>query len=126
VDSEHFLTLDERFISLVWGIKYKAPGSQRELVIEQFWKKADGDYQGDEEGLRLRSFVLNGFIHALDELHELEAPPRRADTSSWGDLWNPRRCRSSAVTDGPSSQGGPRVGLGLTDPCVTGGHPSQT
>jgi hypothetical protein len=40
--------------------------------------------------------------------------------------------KSSAGTDGPSSQGssivgsGSVTGLGLTDTCMTGGHPSQT
>jgi hypothetical protein len=108
-DSEHFLTLDERFISLVWGTKYKTPGLQRDHVIGRFWKQVYGDCEGDEEGLRLRSFVLNDFLHALEGLRRLELPTKRVDTASWGFPWTHR---SSADTDGPSSQGSSRVGTG--------------
>jgi hypothetical protein len=33
------------------------------------------DYQPEDgDSLQLRSFTFNDFLHALDELHELEAP----------------------------------------------------
>jgi hypothetical protein len=108
-DSEHFLILDHRLRDIIWRIRFTKPGRQRDRSIEQFWKQV---YYQPEDGdsLQLRSFVFNDFLHALDELHELEAPPCRVDTSSWGDLWNPGRHRSSAGTDGPSSQGSSNVG----------------
>jgi hypothetical protein len=126
-DSEHFLSLDHRFRDVAWRIRLTNPGRQRDGVVEQFWKQAYEDYHPEDgDSLQLRSFVSNDFLHALDELHELE------DTSSWGDLWNPRWHRSSARTDGPSLQGssivgsGSVAGLGLTGTRVTNGHPPQT
>jgi hypothetical protein len=132
-DSEHLLILDYRFGDVVWRIRFVNPGRQRDRAIEQFWKQVYEDYQlEDGDSLQLRSFIFNDFLHALDELHELEASPCRVDTSLWGDLWNPRRHRSSADTDGPSSRGSSNVGsgsvagLGLTSTRVTRDHPLRT
>jgi hypothetical protein len=75
-DSEHFLTLDYRFKAFVWRIKYIEPGPQRNKAIERFWKQVCEDCPADDEGLIIRSFVLNDFLHARDELHDLQAPPQ--------------------------------------------------
>jgi phosphoglycolate phosphatase-like HAD superfamily hydrolase len=41
----------------------------------QFWKQVYEDYQPENgDSLQLRSFIFDDHLHALDELHELEAP----------------------------------------------------
>jgi hypothetical protein len=45
-------------------------------TIERFWKQVYEDCPVDDEGLIIRSFVLNDFLHARDELHDLQAPPK--------------------------------------------------
>jgi hypothetical protein len=74
-DSEHFLLLDHSFRDIVWRIRYMNPGYQQDRAIEQFWIQVCEDHQPEDgDSLQLRGFIFNDFLHALDELHELEAP----------------------------------------------------
>jgi hypothetical protein len=108
-DLDHVLILDDRFRSFVWEIKHMRSGSMRNQVIEPFWKRVyDGYHAEDMDGLQVRSFVLNDFLRASDEMIELSAlPPRRVDTSSWGHPWNHMERRRSVGT----GLGGPAPGL---------------
>jgi hypothetical protein len=128
-DAEHSLSMDHRFVSLMWRLKCSNPGPQRNKELEQFRKQIYEDYPSHDEGLVLKSFTLNDFLQARDELYKLDHPMKVPNTSSWGFPWVRR---SSAVTDGPTSLSGSVVGswstpgLGLTDTCATSGRPSQT
>jgi hypothetical protein len=73
-DSEHVLTQDYRFKSFMWSLKYMTLGPQRHKAIEQFWKQIYEERPPEDDTLVIRSFVLNDFLEAWDELRRWEAP----------------------------------------------------
>jgi hypothetical protein len=102
------LAHDGRFYSLLWRLQGLPSGSRRSRVITEFWKSYDrprsGDLvyefpaQFDDLSRTLKSFPLNDFLEAQDELYTLEHPMRTPPTvCAWGRLW---LRRSSAVTVG--------------------------
>jgi hypothetical protein len=42
---------------------------------------------------------MNEYLHTLDELNEISAPPEDQDTSTWACSLRNRRRRSSAVSE---------------------------
>jgi hypothetical protein len=74
---------------------------------QRFWKKVYKEHPPGDESLIFRSFSMNDFLQARDELHRLEHPMKPPRTSSWGHPWSRR---SRVVTDGPLSLGSSKVG----------------
>jgi hypothetical protein len=123
------MSQDYRFHSILWTLKHQQPGPGRHRVIERFWQKVYEERQPEDLSLVLKSFSMNDFLQARDELYTLEHPMRPSNTSSWGHPWSRR---SSVVTDGPLSLGSSKVGTesvpgsGLKRLCVVRGHPLDT
>jgi hypothetical protein len=76
-ESEHFLLLDDRLNGFMWEIKHMRSEPWRNRVIERFWNRVYSGYHiEDGDGLQIRSFVLNDFLRASDELYESNTPAR--------------------------------------------------
>jgi hypothetical protein len=134
-DCKHFLYQDRRFQEVTRLVETVEPGPERVKVIDDFWK----DPWEEREMLRIRGKVLAEHIGLLEEersrrsLCERSSGPSHVEDGG-GDAQRlaDGMHRSSAVTDGPSSQGSSMVGtesvpgLGLTSTCVASGHPLQT
>jgi hypothetical protein len=130
---------DSRLYSLLWRIQGLPLGTRRSQAIKEGWKSYGPARSGDliykelpcqdDFNLALKSFTLNDFLEAQDELYTLEHPMRPPLICSWDHLWSRR---SSAGTVGPGSLSssivGPESGsiTGLTDTCVSSGNPSHT
>jgi hypothetical protein len=130
ITNDQHMSQDSRFHSFLWSLKYQQPGPGRYKAIDKFWKKVYEERQPEDLSLVLKSFSMNDFLQARDELHTLEHPMRPPpDVCSWGHPWSRR---SSAVTDGPgslsSSVVGPESGpgSGLTGTCVASRNPPYT
>jgi hypothetical protein len=130
---------DLRLNSLLFRTQGFPAGPRRSKSIMEFWKSHDrprsGDLvhdfpaQSDDLSRTLKSFSLNDFLEAQDELYTLEHPMRPTlNTCSWI-LWSRR---SSAGTDGPGSLSSSIVGpgsgptTGLTGTCVASRNPLNT
>jgi hypothetical protein len=119
---------DSRFHKFLWSMKHRQPGPGRYKAIEKFWQEIYEERQPEDLNLTLKSFSLNDFFIAQDELYTLEHPMRPPPIRSWDHLWSRR---SSAGTDGSGSLSFPIVGpescstTGLTDTCVASRNPSH-
>jgi hypothetical protein len=129
-DIEQRMTRDPRFYSLLWTLKHQQPGPGRYKAIAKFWQKVYEERQPEDLNLILKSFLLNDFLQAQDELYTLEHPMRPPpDVRSWGYPWSRR---SSAVTVGSGSlsfhmvgpESGP--GSGLMGTCAVRRRPPYT
>jgi hypothetical protein len=101
----------------LWAMKGCPGSSMRNKATQNFWQSLKGHQSGDmvhddlpqpdNLSLARKSFILNDFLEAQDELHALEHPMRPPPIN-----WSRR---SSAVTGGPGSQSssqGTRLGPG--------------
>jgi hypothetical protein len=112
-DAQRSLERDDRFIPFVWRLKFMNAGPQRDKAIGKLWKQAFENYPPEDDRWIVQSFTINDLLQARDELHELSTPLERVDTSLWGYPWGHR---SSADSDGPSSQGRSKVGTESATP----------
>jgi hypothetical protein len=117
---ERSVLQDYRLHKFLWSMKHNRPSSARNKAVKDFWQSLGGHQSGDlghedlpqPDNLSLahKSFSLNEFLEAQDELYTLEHPMRPSlDVRSWDHLWSRR---SSAVTVRPGSVSSPIVGTG--------------
>jgi hypothetical protein len=130
LEIEQHMSHDPRFHSFLWTLKYQQPGPERYKAIEKFWQKVYVERQPEDLNLVLKSFSMNDFLQACDELYTLEHPMRPPpDVCSWGHPWSRR---SSAVTVGPGSLSSSMVGTesgpgsGLMGTCAVRRRPPYT
>jgi hypothetical protein len=65
---EQYMSHDPRFHSFLWSLTYQHPGPERYKAIEKFWQKVYEERQPEDLSLVLKSFSMNDFLQARDEL----------------------------------------------------------